>query len=251
MFRDNIQPNPSCQGQFGVCVAARVEARVGDAGATLEGTEPSAQRVRLDGGAVGLGADPTLVDVGRTEGEPLLGTLSLPTPEQGTHLLAHDDGALSPPLGGRPDVDALLIPGPCWTDELVEQLAVFNRNHCRPPKPEANLRRIARWVVAHDSTTGLLERPSTDPVASSWAPVDLAPVLDGTAPATIPGVLERTDGVRLLYRGKRHLLAGEPEAGKGWIAMRACSGRIALGEQVLYLDFEDDEEASSGCGPSA
>jgi hypothetical protein len=65
---------------------------------------PPAQRVRLDGGAVGFGADPALIDVGRTEGEPLLGTLSFPAPEQGTHLLAHDDGPLSAPFGGRPDV---------------------------------------------------------------------------------------------------------------------------------------------------
>ena len=59
-----------------------------NAGTTLEGTEPPAQRVRLDGGAVSLGADPALVDVGGTEGEPLRedgnrnprGWISPPTP---------------------------------------------------------------------------------------------------------------------------------------------------------------------------
>jgi hypothetical protein len=125
--------------------------------------------------------------------------------------------------------------------EIVEQLAVFNRNRCRPPKPQADVRRIAQWVVEHDTAAGLREQ---EQATSSWLRIDLAPVLEGTTPATIPGVLERTDGVRLLYRGKRHLLAGEPEAGKGWIAMRACAGRIALGEPVLYLDFEDSEETA-------
>lgn len=42
---------------------------------------------------------------------------------------------------------------------IVEQLDVFNRNHCRPPKPDADVERIARWVVEHNSTEGLREPP--------------------------------------------------------------------------------------------
>jgi hypothetical protein len=76
---------------------------------------------------------------------------------------------------------------------------------------------------------------------SSWGPVDLEPVLDGRRPEERTAILQRTDGVGLLYRGKRHLLAGEPEAGKGWLALRAAAGRIALRESVLYVDLEDSE----------
>ena len=104
-----------------------------------------------------------------------------------------------------------------------------------------------RWEESENVVpiTGAKEpaEEKADPVApaSSWSPVDLAPVLDGTAPTVRPSVLERSDGVGLLYRGKRHLLYGEPESGKGWIAVRASAGRIAVGETALYFDFEDSE----------
>ena len=80
---------------------------------------------------------------------------------------------------------------------------------------------------------------------SSWGPVDLEPILKGDAdPEPPPGMLARTDGEFLLYGGKVHLCAGEPEGAKGWLAMKACSERIAAGEHVLYIDFEDEAAAA-------
>lgn len=74
---------------------------------------------------------------------------------------------------------------------------------------------------------------------SSWRPVDLAPHLAGDAPVVRPALLARSDGQCLLYPGKLHWLSGEPEAGKGWIALQACAERMNAGERVLYVDFED------------
>jgi hypothetical protein len=76
---------------------------------------------------------------------------------------------------------------------------------------------------------------------SSWAPVDLAAVLanqDGLE--SPPAILARNDGEFLLYRGKVHWFAGEPETAKGWLAAAATSEEIRAGEHVLWADFEDE-----------
>lgn len=78
---------------------------------------------------------------------------------------------------------------------------------------------------------------------SSWAPVDLAAVIAGiesgefTGPT--PSILTRSDGRSLLYRGEVHSLSGEPETGKGWVALTAAAEVLHRGGRVLYLDFED------------
>lgn len=79
--------------------------------------------------------------------------------------------------------------------------------------------------------------------ASTWAPVDLEPIIAGVQAGTIvgpvPQLLARTDGVCLLYPGETHSLAGEPESCKGWIALGAVTQTITAAAGVLYLDFED------------
>ena len=79
---------------------------------------------------------------------------------------------------------------------------------------------------------------------STWAPVDLGPTLAGEADLEPPpAMLPRTDGVGLVYRAKTHLLFGEPETGKGWIALEIVRERLAAGEHVLYIDFDDQDRA--------
>ena len=76
---------------------------------------------------------------------------------------------------------------------------------------------------------------------TTWAPVDLAAILageDSLEPA--PTMLARTDGERLVYAGKVHSFNGEPEAGKGWLALRAVAERLNAGEHVVYINFEDE-----------
>jgi hypothetical protein len=76
---------------------------------------------------------------------------------------------------------------------------------------------------------------------SEWTPVDLRPLLDGTVEHLDPPptVLNRDDGISLLYQGELNWLSGEPETGKSWLAQLAAAQEIRKGNRVLYLDLED------------
>ncbi|MFC4502143.1 MULTISPECIES: AAA family ATPase [Streptomyces] len=75
---------------------------------------------------------------------------------------------------------------------------------------------------------------------SSWEPVDLAAILDGTAEPILPTVGHRTDGIGLFYPGRTHWVAAESESGKTWFALHTCRQEIERGNVVMYVDFEDD-----------
>jgi hypothetical protein len=77
---------------------------------------------------------------------------------------------------------------------------------------------------------------------TTWAPVDLGPTLDSDEDLEPPpAMLERTDGMRLLYPAKTHIVFGEPEAGKGWFVAKAAKEQLDAGEHVLYIDFDDQD----------
>ena len=94
-------------------------------------------------------------------------------------------------------------------------------------------------AVAHD-----VDNP--EPVGTSWAPVPLEAVLDGSQPDPPPTLLTRSDGRALLYPGRVHALFGEPEACKGWLALGACQEALEAGERVTYVDFEDTASSVVG-----
>lgn len=71
--------------------------------------------------------------------------------------------------------------------------------------------------------------------AHSWAPINLLDEHRSQAPE----LLMRSDDMPLLYRGRLHALYAEPEAGKTWAALAACHERIAAGEPVVFVDYED------------
>lgn len=77
-----------------------------------------------------------------------------------------------------------------------------------------------------------------DDAGTTWTPIDLAAVIDGDGPPE-PTMLARDDGHQLLYAGRVHAFNAESESGKSWLACTAAAERIAEGEHVLYLDFED------------
>jgi hypothetical protein len=80
----------------------------------------------------------------------------------------------------------------------------------------------------------------------SWRPVDLALVLDGTWTPPEPTVGLRQDKIGLFYPGRTHTVSSETEAGKSWFALSAAADELAAGNQVVYLDFEDDEGGITG-----
>lgn len=86
----------------------------------------------------------------------------------------------------------------------------------------------------------------TDTPDTTWAPVDLAPILAGEQVDDPPTILARTDGTRLFYRGRLHNVQGEPEACKGWLILAAAAELLEVGEAVVYLDFEDDAASVVG-----
>lgn len=76
-------------------------------------------------------------------------------------------------------------------------------------------------------------------VESSWDMVNLAATLAGTDGVELPAYLQRTDGTPLIYPGKVHAFNAESETGKSMLAIYCCAERIAAGEHVGYIDFED------------
>lgn len=76
---------------------------------------------------------------------------------------------------------------------------------------------------------------------SSWSPVSLAGVVAGKRTQIEPSMMLRTDGQGLIYPGKTHSFHGESESGKSLILQAECVRLINDGQDVLYLDFEDDE----------
>lgn len=100
--------------------------------------------------------------------------------------------------------------------------------------------------VAHDGDPGPTDHgEGGDPLEparpSSWLPVDLGPASRGERTGAVPGILTRSDGLGLFYKGKVHVVAGEPESGKSWLAQHAAAVVLAADGRVTYLDFEDDE----------
>lgn len=107
---------------------------------------------------------------------------------------------------------------------------------CELPEIAAGLRMDAR-----DFSRAGFEQSSSS--SNSWAPVDLeeivAGVQSGEIVGPVPTLLPRTDGKCLLYPGEVHSLSGEPETGKGWVALFAAVSVIKQGGDVWYGDFED------------
>jgi hypothetical protein len=79
----------------------------------------------------------------------------------------------------------------------------------------------------------------TEPLAS-WAPIDLGPYLDGTHVAPTATLLQRSDGLGLLYPRMTHSLHGESESGKSWVALWELSRLIKAEMPCAMVDFESD-----------
>jgi len=76
---------------------------------------------------------------------------------------------------------------------------------------------------------------------STWRPVDLSDVLDGTYEPETAALMPRSDGVHLIYAGRLHSFHGESESGKSLAAQAECARVLTEGGAVLYVDFESDK----------
>jgi len=134
------------------------------------------------------------------------------------------------------------IPDPGYTAGIIQEHSRRRRlidalhGHLQRAHDGADIdEQVQRIVVDVGRMPGLKEQ------RSSWQPVDIEPVLDGTWQSSQPTVGRRTDGKGILYPGKTHTGIGETEAGKGWFAPSLAVDEMADGNHVVYVDFEDDE----------
>lgn len=111
------------------------------------------------------------------------------------------------------------------------------------PASRGTLVERGRDALAAATTTLLVDATAA---IDTWLPMDLEQALAGGVITPPPVLLERVDSVCLLYMGRLHSLAGEPESGKTWIALLAALQALAVGLHVIYLDFEDTPEGIVG-----
>jgi hypothetical protein len=81
---------------------------------------------------------------------------------------------------------------------------------------------------------------------SSWRAIDLREHLHPAGELDAPALLRRTDGIGLLYVGKRNEFHGPYESGKSLIAAIAAVEVIRGGGVVVWLDFEDSPRSLAG-----
>jgi hypothetical protein len=81
---------------------------------------------------------------------------------------------------------------------------------------------------------------------TTWEAFDLEPWLDGSNVSPQPEVgIRRTDGQQLLYPGREHVVFGETECGKSWLALECAALEIRMGRDVVYIHYEEGDPAST------
>lgn len=127
-------------------------------------------------------------------------------------------------------------PGACPECGGDLSLSTHDDLTCSGCNPTAEGLLSALGVPGYDSVEGAA-------VPGTWQPVELSPLLAGIASGAVigprPALLRRSDGAALLYPGEAHIIAAEPESGKGWLMLAEAAVLLRAGRRVLYLDFED------------
>ena len=140
--------------------------------------------------------------------------------------------------------------------EGVPVMVVFSENAGLPAGPGQKLTKFR--VYAHlyfggDEAAaaraireefGDIDEAGTSLDGSSWLPVDLSKLHDGSYTPPRGSQLSRDDGLDLLYPGGVNGLHGEAESGKSWVAQFACVQALKRGEAVIYIDFDEPNEGA-------
>lgn len=101
------------------------------------------------------------------------------------------------------------------------------------------------WAVIEPAAVVLDEEAILE--AGAWIKADqdlIRLILSDAYVRPEPTLLQRTDGIGLLYPGKVHSLAGEPGAGKTWVALMAVLEALCRGEQAMLIDWEDHADTA-------
>jgi hypothetical protein len=149
-------------------------------------------------------------------------------------------------VGGHKTIDELQ-----WGYEMGSYGAV--QDHARLIASYARSRRLLAYaaemaeaakrndhVAALEVLRKASEEEATGEAAASWAPVDMAALLEAGVEPVLPTMLLRGDQAPLVYPAKTHAFNADSESGKSWLALFLCVERILAGEHVVYLDFEAD-----------
>lgn len=95
-------------------------------------------------------------------------------------------------------------------------------------------------AAARGPTTETNGSGPDEPAPTTWRPIDLTDAIVGKG-VEPPTTLRRSDGLALLYGGRVHSFQGESESLKSWAAQVATAEVLEAGGDVIYVDYEDDE----------
>jgi hypothetical protein len=159
-------------------------------------------------------------------------------------LITTDFESCSPPTAeDRTEIDQPMLKS---EDPLIRGDAIGPRPHIAQLFKSEQTNHFTVTETTIDQVTGEVTEDGETETPSSWRPVDLTSVLDGTWKPLEPSVGRRSDGKGLFYPGKTHTVVSETEAGKTWFALAASIHEMAAGCHVFYIDFEDDEGSVVG-----
>lgn len=156
------------------------------------------------------------------------------------------------------DVEAPRVPNPfdagtpeheAWQrqeDEARAQVRAARDRQRLDEETDREYLRLRARKRAEQRLNDELHQAADDAPASSWAPIDLSAILDGSYVPEEPSLMPRTDGATLLYPGRVHTFQGESESGKSMVA-QAETARILTGwGRAVYIDFESDASVVVG-----
>ena len=79
-----------------------------------------------------------------------------------------------------------------------------------------------------------------------WTPVDLGPYLRGEILRPQPSIgLFRSDGQQIIYAAREHVVLGETESGKTWVAAACVAADLRAGHYVVYVHYEEGNAQST------
>lgn len=112
--------------------------------------------------------------------------------------------------------------------EILAALTQANKDRCNPPLRSDEVEAIAASIGRYTPA----DQPKTTPPTTSaaWEPLDLVTLGDK------PRVPPELGG--LIYTNRRHLLSGESESGKSWLAFCIAADELNNNHGVVWVDLD-------------